>query len=63
MNLNGIMRSKCPLCHVILTCFHLLSFIAGQVKLLFETVISAFKVVNTLLLCVGGAILLFGNVG
>eukprot|EP00903_Cladosiphon_okamuranus_P008160 g7859.t1 len=34
-----------------------------QVKLLFETVISAFKVVNTLLLCVGVVILFFGNVG
>ncbi|CAM9843940.1 unnamed protein product [Ectocarpus sp. 6 AP-2014] len=34
-----------------------------QVKLLFETVISAFKVVNTLLLCVGIVMLFFGNVG
>lgn len=34
-----------------------------KVKLLFETVISAFKVVNTLLLCVGFVILFFGNVG
>lgn len=36
---------------------------AGQVKLLFETVISAFKVVNTLFLCVGCVLLFFGNVG
>lgn len=35
----------------------------GQVKLLFETVISAFKVVNTLFLCVGCVLLFFGNVG
>lgn len=35
----------------------------GQVKLLFETVISAFWVVNTLLLCVGCVLLFFGNVG
>lgn len=34
-----------------------------QVKLLFETVISAFKVVNTLFLCVGCVLLFFGNVG
>ncbi|CAM9483745.1 unnamed protein product, partial [Ectocarpus fasciculatus] len=34
-----------------------------QVKLLFETVISAFKVVNTLLLCVCIVMLFFGNVG
>ncbi|CAM9215633.1 unnamed protein product, partial [Hapterophycus canaliculatus] len=34
-----------------------------QVKLLFETVISAFKVVNTLLLCIGCVMLFFGNVG
>ncbi|CAM9529387.1 unnamed protein product [Discosporangium mesarthrocarpum] len=34
-----------------------------QVKLLFETVISAFVVVSTLLLCVGFVLLFFGNVG
>lgn len=34
-----------------------------KVKLLFETMISAVKVVNTLLLCVGFVILFFGNVG
>eukprot|EP00752_Nemacystus_decipiens_P004767 g4338.t2 len=36
---------------------------ALRVKLLFETVISAFRAVNTLLLCVGFVILFFGNVG
>lgn len=39
-------------------------FVIGhQVKLLFETIISAFKVVNTLLFCVGCALLFFGNIG
>lgn len=34
-----------------------------KVKLLFETVISAFQVVNTLFLCIVLVILSFGNVG